>query len=644
MKKFLFILFNFLLISGIYCTSLSRCSKDDKPSLLETTSGTLSGSCEFVQINDNDSNEDRSTNVYSWLSVPYAEPPVGRLRFKAPVEVKTKSEIIDATKWPNSCMQLDKYESQTNSGQNVFEGFSMWYIDSNHSQTSEDCLYLNIFVPVDAYIKTPINSHRKHAILVYFHGGGSVTGSTVLDIYNPSTFVAATDTIVITVNYRLGLFGFFYLENEFPGNQALLDQNEALRWIRNNAEKFGGDPNRVTIIGQSAGSALGGLHLFYKDSWPYFRNMLLQSGSPIADALTPISTNEANQRSREILSLVGCTDGDIAQCAQDSAHLNKAALDYFRNAVSNNHFAEMNVITPFVPVLDGKVLTDTPLELLKKGDFKKCPVMTGFTTDEGNIFLAYAGLVGETLEEIRKQKNLNHSTFANFVKNHFAFYPNYPNKANELVFKAIIHEYTRILEETNEDEIFSPLVRPSYFQALGKVIGDSLFKCPAYRLSDLLAKHSSDVYLYLFAHRLSSTPWPSWYGATHGDDLAFTFAHPISSRKEDSIVGVNPWANPKHRYSNGEKVLTKEMIDYYSNFAKFNTPNGREVKKHWPKYTLLNLDDKTANMSDPSEAGRYMIFKTNGTRVNRGYSVEICQFWNYYLPNVIRHQGKFRII
>jgi len=385
-----FIILVLFSIFQIGSSLIAKCSKyDAKEILLETTSGLLSGSCDFVEINDPNSSIDRSGNVYSWLSVPYAEAPVGPNRFKPPVEIRFRNETIDATKWPNSCIQLDKRKSESSQG---FAGIDMWKINNEFSKESEDCLYLNIFVPNDAFHRNsfpraPNSEPETFPILVFFHGGVNEKGSSALDIYNPSTLVTATNTIVITVNYRLGIFGFLYLDNEFPGNQALMDQNEALRWIKNNAEKFGGDATRITIAGQGFGASLSSYHLFYQDSWNYFRNVILQSGSPLRDNYQTLSKDEANKRARDVLTSIGCvnensTDADIASCAQESSHIARASLDYLPN-----------VSDTFLPVIDGRVITESPLDSLKSGNFKKCPIITGFTTDEGSIYTRNTGLI-----------------------------------------------------------------------------------------------------------------------------------------------------------------------------------------------------------------------------------------------------------
>jgi carboxylesterase type B len=642
-------LVNQLIPTTVEAVSLSKCSRNDnKEVALDTTSGRLLGSCEFVEVNDNNPRASKSGNVYSWLAVPYAEPPINQYRFKAPIEVRQRPEPIEAKNWPNSCVQLERKNSEAADGlkSTLFSGYEMWRVTSESVPISEDCLYLNIWLPAEAYLKINLHSQShnlepiKPAIMVFFHGGGSVRGSTSLDVYNPAAFVAATNTIVVTVNYRLGIFGNLYLENEFPGNQALMDQNEALRWVRNNADVLGGDPNRVTIAGFSTGAAQVGYHLLFKQSWQLFNNAILQSGTPLMRSFEAISREEASRRAREVFNMIGClgndtSDAEMAQCAQNSPYIDRASVDFVRRITNGDLFTSFNLMTPYPPVIDDRVLTDRPFELFERGDFKKCPILTGYLIDEGSMFAGYASK-DLSEESIKQRPAVSHKDLKAILKSYLAYYPRYPHVSSDLLVDSVLHEYTKITESNTH--IKSALLKPNYFHVLSKIIGDQVFICPAYRFVDLLAKHSVDVYLYLFAHRVSSTPWPSWYGATHGDELAFTFAHTLANRDESSVNGVNPWANSRHRYSSGEKLLTTEMITYWSNFIRNDSPNSKNIN-HWPKYTLFQDDFDSPNMTDINESVRYIIFKSTGIRVNRGYSLEVCQFWNSYVDQLLTENG-----
>ena len=189
----------------------------------------------------------------------------------------------------------------------------MWNTNQRTTSLSEDCLYLNIWLPLDAYIDSTSTTNlerNKQPILVFFHGGSATTkGSSSLDIYDPSTFVASKSIIVITVNYRLGVFGSLYSEElDLPGNQGIYDQLEALKWINLNADRFGGDSERITIAGHESGASLVAYHLFMKKSWDLFNNLILQSGTPLLKSLAPISKQEGNRRALQVLELAGCGD------------------------------------------------------------------------------------------------------------------------------------------------------------------------------------------------------------------------------------------------------------------------------------------------------------------------------------------------
>ena len=211
-EYFLSILALLLSNKTINAGSIAKCSNDDQnlDIILESTHGKLRGKCQFIQVNDNEPNHLKSGNVYSWKSIPYAETPTGERRFKETVPKKPWSEVLNAFEMPNSCMQNTFTESlNQNRNESVFPGFNMWLPSKENNLFSEDCLYLNLWIPALAYLKIDIqapNSTKqatKLPILVFFHGG-LVEGSSSAEIYDPSTFVAATNTIVITVNYRLG--------------------------------------------------------------------------------------------------------------------------------------------------------------------------------------------------------------------------------------------------------------------------------------------------------------------------------------------------------------------------------------------------------------------------------------------------------
>ncbi len=311
------------------------------------------------------------------------------------------------------------------------------------------------------------------------------------------------------------------------------------------------------------------------------------------------------------------------------------------------------------------------LSYLKKGEvIQYFNFLFSMYLDEGTMTIAESGLVGQTPDEIRRPFVLNHKSLENFLREHFWHFPNLhsslwmeaahassaaeilsthlKNRKRAVLLHLILHEYTKMVDVDRETEfVTSPLLKPNYFSTLAKILGDKAIICPGYNFANHVAKHNSTVFMYLFAHRGSSTPWPRWYGATRGDEILFTFAHPLTGASSSHMSArvTSPWTNPTHRYLNSEKLLASEIITYWSNFAKHDSPNGdpraanSAVYKNWPEYTLFEQNFDSSNLTNLNDAGRYMILKTNSTKVSRGYSLEICQFWNNYLPMIITESG-----
>ena len=232
-EKYLII---FLLYFNFYFTVLNAdfdiCEKvplDSNLTIADTLNGNIKGLCQTVPVSYSNSST-ISADVFSWRSIPYAEPPINTYRFRRSIPVNKWSGVKEATKYPNSCFQMDDITRKTIG--------------------SEDCLYLNVFVRSDIYL------NRKKAlspILVFIHGGDFVGGSS--SDYDQSTIVAMSGIVAVTIQYRLDAFGFLRLEGtDATGNQGLLDQHLALKWIFDNARYFGGDQKKITINGESTGA------------------------------------------------------------------------------------------------------------------------------------------------------------------------------------------------------------------------------------------------------------------------------------------------------------------------------------------------------------------------------------------------------
>jgi len=620
--------------------SIAKCTKNDTGNqYLTTNNGRLRGSCSFVAVNN--TNEDYSTNVYRWLSIPYAEAPA---RFQQSQPSQPWSEELDATKWPNSCHSSEDISSLEKDEQ--FGGYTMWLTNKKHTNTSENCLFLNMWLPASVYLKlnyTEMASHRA-PIMVFLHG---TSGTPVLDIYDPSVFVATTGVIAISISYRSGLLGFLHLDDDLSGNQGLYDQYLALKWIYENAEHFGGDKSRITLVGSSNGAASVGYHLMYRESWPYFRNAILQAGSPFHPFAAPITSSEAAYRTREFLQFINCGTAktprnELIECISNKPadELVKKANDFTIKMLNGNHKVSFLFKDVFQPVIDGKFIVEMPQEAVENDSFKNCSILTGFAHDEGSMFIAYAGLMGTKITEIKRQILISHHTLAKFLREYFEFFPSVSQKASKLLIDSVLYEYTKIVDAVDHND--SLLLRSNYFNILNRIIGDVGFVCPSLKMADVFAEKHRNVYVYLNNHRLSTSPWPSWYGTVHADELALIFGQPLSGRHATSVISANPWLTYKSKYTQDERALSYDIMNYWASFIKFDDPNKlsefREpMIKKWPEYIKLN---RSARINSSLSENQYLAFRLSGSPTGKNYAIEQCQFWNHLVPNIIEEKRR----
>lgn len=300
--------------------------------------------------------------VKAFLGIPYAAPPVEKLRWRAPQPAALWRGVRDATKFGDSCIQ--------NLLPNGRPPWTPEYVV--HGEVSEDCLSLNVWTPAKVGDRKPV--------LVWIHGGGFNEGSGSVPIYNGSA-LAGRDIVVVTVNYRLGALGFLAhpelsreasANGEVGANFGLQDQIAALKWIQGNIAAFGGDPGNVTIAGQSAGSMAVHSLVSSPLAKGLFGRAIAQSGLPGA---LPIPTlAQAEKVGLELSSVKG------AKSLADMRALPAAA---FISAAENPSAIR------FGAIIDGKLLPASPAEILDARTFNDVPMMVGQTSDEGSAFPGY---------------------------------------------------------------------------------------------------------------------------------------------------------------------------------------------------------------------------------------------------------------
>src|SRR6266852_5987883 len=302
-----------------------------------------------------------SDGVDRFLGIPYGAPPVGNLRWRPPQPHGRWRGVRDATAFANHCPQL-------------VSPFGL-------ASTTEDCLYLNVFRPArddqegdEGRRRGDDEGHEgRLPVMVWIHGGGLLVGES--DDYDPVRLVRH-GVIVVTINYRLGVLGFLAhpaLTAESPdhasGNYGLMDQQAALRWVQRNIARFGGDPRRVTIFGESAGGLSVHSHLASPLSAGLFHHAIVESG---AYALTQPSLAAAEAQGTAVARAAGCS-------AQTASCLRAAPVATLLAALT---------VPTVVPDVDGKVLTQTIQAAFTSGSFNRVPVIEGSNHDEWRLFVA----------------------------------------------------------------------------------------------------------------------------------------------------------------------------------------------------------------------------------------------------------------
>ncbi len=426
--------------------------------------------------------------------IPYAAPPVGNLRWAPPQPAVPWTELRDASEPGPRCIQDTALDPGTG------------------RRDSEDCLSVNVWSPRGA---------QGRPVMVWIHGGGFANGSG--DMYDASWLVEKGDIVVVTINYRLGALGFLAHPSLGHGNYGLLDQQAALHWVRDNISRFGGDPAKVTIAGQSAGAMSVCDHLVARESAGLFRAAILQSGPCQAQA----TLSEAREVSLRYAAEVGC--GDPATAAACLRGLPATALE------RSPSFFFIGADGLSGPVTGTPELPADPAAVLDATSASRVPILIGTTRDEFTLFAALK-----------------------FLRSGHA-----PTAA----------EYPEELSETFGADAVSvaqhyPLERygGSVELAYSAAVTDGVFACPADRMGAAIAPHSP-VYAYEFNDRTAPTPPPLRevpfpVGASHSLELRYLFD-----------VGGAPALNAV------QQRLSDEMIAFWTEFVRSGEPGG-----DWPAF------------------------------------------------------------
>jgi para-nitrobenzyl esterase len=496
-----------------------------------------------------------------FLGIRYAAAPVGALRFAPPTPPAAVAGTINATQLGNSCPQTPS-------------PFGL-------ASVNEDCLYLNIFVP-----NPPVSSENRFPVMVFFHGGAFVFGEG--SDYNGTELATEGHVIIVTINYRLGILGYLAdaaLDAESAsgssGNYGLADQQFALKWVRQNISAFGGNPENVTIFGESAGGFSVCANVVSPTAAGLFERGISESG--------PCSTNFPTQAAAEtegagIAAALACTQPSSSAVVACLRALTVPQILAVQNAITSQD--SIASLTAFFPSVDGVLIPAEPVVALATGQFNHVPLMLGTNHDEGRLFIAL---------DFDLNPNVGPLTAAEYptaVAGIAAAAVAQARGSNPVLVEEIAKE---ILQEYPLSRYASPDL------ALSAIFTDSAFSCPTNLGRELAALHVP-TFGYEFndenAPMVFLPPVSFPYGATHTDELQFLFP-----------FGTNLSVN--------EQKLATIIRAYWTNFAGRGNPNGPGVA-FWPQFGIFADADQSLIPPTP--------------RVEFGFAdVHKCDFWTAVL-------------
>ncbi len=454
--------------------------------------------------------------VKAYLGLPYAAPPVGDLRWKAPLPAIAWKGERDATKFGPHCAQGHVFDDM------VFQD----------DGESEDCLSLNVYTPAETDKKS------KLPVMFWIHGGGYAGGGSNEPRHN-GDFLPTKGVILVTINYRLGVFGFLATSdlakeaNGAAGNYGLLDMVAALQWVRANIDEFGGDPGNVTIFGESAGSFAVSTLMASPLAQGLFEKAIGESGAAFGDGLLSTSLDAREKEDGAWVDSLG---------VKSLAELRALPKEKLLGAIKSKKGG-------FPPVVDGKLLTEHTAAVYAAGKQAHVPLIAGWNSDEGSFF-AMGGMTKE------KYQGMAAGLFKDRAAEFLKLYPG----------------------DTDE-------------QALRSAIdfgGDSFIAFGTWKWLEAHRKTGeSPVYRYHFELAALPSKFHPGSFAFHSDDIEYVFGT-LNTRPGETV-------RPEDR------KLSDQMMSYWTNFAKTGDPNGPGLPE-WPKYgkddALIHLNSTITSGPD----------------------------------------------
>jgi para-nitrobenzyl esterase len=480
------------------------------PATVKTSKGELRGTAEV--------------SLQVFRGIPFASPPVGELRFRAPQEVAPWRGVRDATRFGPRAMQVPNEALEAILGR-----------PEGEPPLDEDCLYLNVW--------TPGLDDRRRPVMVWIHGGGFTIGAGSEPMYDGSA-LASRDAVVVTINYRLGPFGFLCTPGLADGPEAfgtnfgMLDQIAALKWVQSEIAAFGGDPGNVTIFGESAGAMSVGVLLASPLASGLFHKAILQSGAAHQALTEDVATANAGAYAEAL----GAADLDGTLLRARPAKELLQAQEKLQAEATRAARGGLGLGLRFQPVIDGRVMSSLPIEHVRAGSSKDVPVLVGTNCDEYKLF----AVMMPRLREISEDEAAKRLSWI------------LPSRDTERA-RSLLDTYRKARAARGEPD--------DPYEAVCAAVTDWLFRVPADRLAEAQSSHLDHVFAYRLDWR--SPVGEGILGACHAIDLPFVFGTQHLARR---------WVGQ----GNDVDALAATIGDAWVAFARNGDPSTDALL--WPKF------------------------------------------------------------
>ncbi|CAH8470165.1 unnamed protein product [Schistosoma turkestanicum] len=652
--------------------------------------GIIRGQEETVIINGN------TIQVNHFLGIPYAMPPIGELRFAPPKKHPGWTGLRNATKLPATCWQY------------IFGGFDavnpagkMWI---NNTEMNEDCLYMNIWTPKSTTTTAAPGAvnNQRFPVMVWIYGGGFTSGSANLQVYNGAILAAKQNVIIVSMQYRVGAFGFLrlnpnvgnnhsQLESEQQsialGNQGLLDQLMSLQWVHENIQHFNGDPNQVTLFGESAGAVSVSILWMSPMAQPYFQRAILQSGSVYARWALD-SANEAHGKAVEFALACGCKSPSLdrnasLRCLQNLDPLTLVnQLDSINTAIGQRrqhtfqqclHRKDESTLllpgqststrlyfdVPLKPVIDGLLIPKHPDAIFNNAKnssaFKSNPELLIGVNENEAMFFILPGISINNTQFLYPNGTVDLPNTIQLAAAAGNRQPSQIDTKDELadfywitttqmldesqmrlgLAKIPAYYYNLPIRSTSTSGFQDPdtmkMTAEELMQRLDRLAGDLDFACPTLNFAEHVARlPNAKVFLYRFNKRTKALPLPKWTGVMHGYEIEYIFGMPYDAK----------FSKEFYKFTEDEEQMSSLLMKLWTNFAKTGNPSKDEnnilQKPEWPLYR--RTDELITSESD------YLLIEDE-LKPATGLRRDRCRFWLHEmndLANILQNTCDLR--